>query len=486
MPLEWQAGKYKDVPGSAACTDCPVNSNSEVGSAECECNIGFGGVFTSCQGCVAGKYATADGCADCIAGTYSSASGSTECTPCGVGNYSNMMEATNYSFCLPCESGKFSMTSITSACLDCIAGKYSSVSGLSACLDCAADTYSTSLGMTDAGECSNCTDNSNTAGLTGQSAASACICNAGFAPLGGVCTLSAAITSASMTQTFKLRSAEEPAYNTLTARFTANVDLPVGTPVTITNLTRTETESGDVKLEGTTEERLAFSQGTGTWDKALGELQLTLTVAKAAGDPISFSFKVQNPSSGQSAPTPVLSTTPTGLPALTREVSGTALLVCGENMFGETCSRRCMATATAAVDGGELGGVKGELELFCLCGRHQFGSDCNITIEPAEVDIEVTPGVAVETNLADKNNNPAGKLDAPAGADFGGNPVIASIFGFTPSLPMPEGQEEIAVAGALMQMQPTPHEFCANKTMHPLCTSACAPTLCKRSPSNVE
>jgi hypothetical protein len=478
MLLKWQAGKYKDVPGDAECTACPDNSNSEVGSTECQCNTGFGGVFTACESCAPGKYATADGCTDCAAGTYSSAPGSTDCTPCGVGNYSTTIAATNYSFCLACESGKFSMTSTTSACLDCVAGKYSSVSGLSACLDCAADTYSTSLGLTDAGECSNCTDNSNTAGLTGQSAASACICNTGFAPSGEACALSAAVTSASMTHTSMMRSTEEPAYNILTAVFTANVDLPTGTPITITNLTGTETASGIIPLIGTLDERLTFSEGSGTWDKALGELQLRLAVAKSAGDTISFSFEVQNPSSGQEAPTPVLSTTPPGLPALTRKVSGTALLVCGENLFGKTCSKVCMATATAAVEGGELGGVKGTLDLFCLCGQYQFGSDCNITLAPpVETPMNVTPGVPLTADIPG-----GGKLKAPAGADFGGRTVKAAVFEFTPSLPMPEGQEEIEIAGAMMQMEPTPHVFCANTT----CTSDCAPTLCKRPPSNAK
>jgi len=69
-----------------------------------------------------------------------------------------------------------------------------------------------------------------------------------------------------------------------------------------------------------------------------------------------------------------------------------------------------------------------------------------------------------------------GKLEAPAGADFGGKAVKAAVFPYTP-LPMGEGNSDIAIVGPVLQFEPSPHEFCTNKTLHPTCTSACAPTI---------
>ena len=78
-----------------------------------------------------------------------------------------------------------------------------------------------------------------------------------------VCELTAAITTASITHTSRLRTIGEPEDNTLTVSFAANVDIPALTPITITNLTGTKTDSGMIPLEGSEEERQVFSSGSG-------------------------------------------------------------------------------------------------------------------------------------------------------------------------------------------------------------------------------
>ena len=85
------AGTYKASNGSAACTSCPANSNSSVGSmvvTSCSCNPGYTGPNGGpCPACDAGKFKNASGsqaCDVCAANTYS-ASGVLFCTACPFG-----------------------------------------------------------------------------------------------------------------------------------------------------------------------------------------------------------------------------------------------------------------------------------------------------------------------------------------------------------------------------------------------------------------
>jgi hypothetical protein len=66
------AGKYKASSGSAACTDCPVNSISF--STNCQCKVGFMADGGTCSSCSAGKFKATtctDSCTTCPANTSS-------------------------------------------------------------------------------------------------------------------------------------------------------------------------------------------------------------------------------------------------------------------------------------------------------------------------------------------------------------------------------------------------------------------------------
>jgi hypothetical protein len=85
------AGTYKSTNGSAACTLCPANANSSVGSTNvtaCSCNPRYTGPDVGpCVTCEAGKFKNASGpaaCVTCPANTYS-ASGAFSCTSCPTG-----------------------------------------------------------------------------------------------------------------------------------------------------------------------------------------------------------------------------------------------------------------------------------------------------------------------------------------------------------------------------------------------------------------
>ena len=124
------AGKYKDVSGNMACSDCiagkyspgglascincPILSTSPASSTaetSCVCNSGFVTVGTNplvCEPCVPGKYSAATGsstaatCLSCSSGTYSETPGSPACSLCPSGKYSAATGATTSTTCQDC------------------------------------------------------------------------------------------------------------------------------------------------------------------------------------------------------------------------------------------------------------------------------------------------------------------------------------------------------------------------------------------------
>ena len=208
-------GKYKDVTGSAACTDCGSGTysttnavTSAAGCLTCPTNSG-----ASCTGCSAAAgctcnigYTGPDGgvCSACAAGTYKDITGSVACTDCGAGTYSTTKAAAVATACLACPVGTNSPAVSTSSaacinsacnagytgtdgiCSTCIAGTYKVGMGSAACTSCVTGTYSTTPAATAETACLSCPVNSNSPSQS--STVTACTCNAGYSgPNGGVC-----------------------------------------------------------------------------------------------------------------------------------------------------------------------------------------------------------------------------------------------------------------------------------------------------------
>ena len=83
------AGTYSTTTGAialATCIACPSNTQSDLGSTSCVCNLGFTGPDGgTCTACAAGKYKTVTGpdtCTDCAAGKYSATMAATACWAC--------------------------------------------------------------------------------------------------------------------------------------------------------------------------------------------------------------------------------------------------------------------------------------------------------------------------------------------------------------------------------------------------------------------
>ena len=195
--LPCSAGQYKDVNGSAPCTDCrantysvhtaaisnttclpcPPNSQSEPGAPCCLCDPGYTGDLNvttvssrrllsindtndsnhsnssgpTCEPCPAGQFKSSIGnqvCVDCDSGKYSAQSGSEQCLNC-VAYASSERGAT---FCM-CNAGA---TGDHDGCTLCGAGKYKNETGPAACLECPVNTFNPDTGSTSSTQCQHC------------------------------------------------------------------------------------------------------------------------------------------------------------------------------------------------------------------------------------------------------------------------------------------------------------------------------------------
>ena len=207
------AGKYKVGPGPAECTDCGVNTYSEVVSATaaatcttcpgvlgtsvsdagngllngCKCNLGYTGPDDTA-------------CSACVADSYKPATGSAVCATCVIGKFSTDVARTNIATCQNCPSnsntvavGQDASTDCTCNagytgldgvwCDVCVPGKFKAVTGSSACLSCSEGKFSTVTGSVG-GHCTNCPTNTNAP--VSSSASVACTCNAGYTGGGGL------------------------------------------------------------------------------------------------------------------------------------------------------------------------------------------------------------------------------------------------------------------------------------------------------------
>ena len=125
------AGKYSTAsaaPSAATCSDCPAYSYSDAGSmdeANCSCGRGYT-VIVEGGGCVA-----------CAAGSFKDVNGSAECTDCPAGKYSTASAAPSASTCNDCPAYSYSDAGSTDkANCSCGRGYTVIVEGRMRCLRC--------------------------------------------------------------------------------------------------------------------------------------------------------------------------------------------------------------------------------------------------------------------------------------------------------------------------------------------------------------
>ena len=186
-------GKYKDVVGSAECTDCPQNSlslSASISLTSCICKPGYTG-------------SNGAACTACGFGEYKSSNGSATCSACPSGKYSDQISLSNEALCKECpssnstspaKSGKLSDCTCNAGhtgpdggiCLACTAGKFKVSSGAAACTLCDSGKYSTIVAAKNSSACMHCPAGS--VAVAGSKVEADCVCNLGHTgPAGGPC-----------------------------------------------------------------------------------------------------------------------------------------------------------------------------------------------------------------------------------------------------------------------------------------------------------
>ena len=124
------AFKFKTAAGSAACEDCPANTQqnllAQTTATACKCNAGYTGIITD---------AATDECAACAPGTFKAAPGEAACAPCA-----------------PCAPNEYQPNAAATASLVCPAHS-TAPPGSDARADCVCDD---GFGPDGAGNCARC------------------------------------------------------------------------------------------------------------------------------------------------------------------------------------------------------------------------------------------------------------------------------------------------------------------------------------------
>jgi hypothetical protein len=209
------SGKYKEVSGIVACTQCPLLSTSPKGSTSitsCTCNSGYlkdtSTTPFTCQPppCPAGSTGPAGSCTLCNAGKYKAVTGIASCDNCAAGKFSAATGQSSSATCQNCLAGKYASLTGSSVCENCFAGKFSALTGQSSsstCQNCDAGKFSTATGQSSSATCQNCQAGTygNLTGSTactlcpvlttsaaGSSIVTQCTCDSGYVgPNGGPC-----------------------------------------------------------------------------------------------------------------------------------------------------------------------------------------------------------------------------------------------------------------------------------------------------------
>ena len=193
-------GKYSNATDSRVCTDCPAdtysndartacsgcpaNSVSAVGTATvlaCQCIAGYFFFLApegrQCLPCAAGSYKNAAGnvnCTNCSTGSFAAADGSTGCAPCPASTFASAGGAQSCTACPNLTQSVVGSSSV-SACA-CVPG-YTGPGGLLTCTACAAGTFKAGNGSA---ACTACAFGSDS--VSGQ-AACTCLSNRSRQPI---------------------------------------------------------------------------------------------------------------------------------------------------------------------------------------------------------------------------------------------------------------------------------------------------------------
>ena len=189
------AGKYANGTGNTFCRDCPSYTVSPVGSderADCVCDLGYSGPNGGpCTACVVGKFKPVTGpsqCTACSPGTYQTMTAQSVCLACPSDSHSNA-ESPLLMNCT-CNVGFFGPDG--GPCTACPAGTYKDVSGTAACALCPAGKFSTGTGRTSESTCVECPQL--TFSVQGSSTIMNCSCRVGYSGYGHNCSACAAGT----------------------------------------------------------------------------------------------------------------------------------------------------------------------------------------------------------------------------------------------------------------------------------------------------
>ena len=203
------AGTYKDATGDGACSDCPSDSSSVIGSdavGDCHCNAGYTGPNGgTCVACVANSFKASSGpstctscpantvsvsgstdasdckcdvgytgpdggaCTACLEGTYKDKNGTAECSNC-VNHASSPSGSDNIDDCT-CNPG-YNFDALNNCVLDCAVGETGSGGS---CGPCEAGTYKSTTGS---GECTSC-PTPTVASASGSASLTDCVCLGG-------------------------------------------------------------------------------------------------------------------------------------------------------------------------------------------------------------------------------------------------------------------------------------------------------------------
>lgn len=170
---------------SVACSHCPKNSSSLVGSSQlsnCLCDAGFrGNPGESCEACALGKFRSNMSeyiCTSCPSNTYNDVVAAKDVEAClACPNSTESREGSGESIACVCSAGfhfDASNTSVSAyTCVECKAGFYQSEPNSSECIACAAGLYANATGATTANVCTQCAHGSYSLG-SGSSACQLC------------------------------------------------------------------------------------------------------------------------------------------------------------------------------------------------------------------------------------------------------------------------------------------------------------------------
>ena len=214
------SGTYKPQKGLGSCTNCAVNTFSELPSQtdvstcqkcpidsstedrlgqssvdDCVCNQGHyegpddANAVWTCDECLMGTYKNAPGnfdCSKCPANTFLTLFGanfSSQCEHCTP--FSTSPEASKSNTTCQCIAGYYGNGQI--GCTPCPMGTYNDLTNQAQCKVCAAGKYNALTAQTSEGSCTSCSSNSNSPQTS--TVITACTCNSGYTgPNGGACT----------------------------------------------------------------------------------------------------------------------------------------------------------------------------------------------------------------------------------------------------------------------------------------------------------